>query len=128
MDSQPKRRGRPPGSKNKAKVDQEMVSNVMLKPTELCDIIKACRDNGVLSLEFRDLKLNFPEKNNVEQEIVKPVEQHYPELTPEQIEAEKKERQEEMQIYDLELLMLENPAEYERVMVGKETLNADTGT
>jgi len=129
MESKPKRRGRPPGSKNKANIDQETVNNVMLKPSEVCDIIKTCGEHGVLSLKYGNLKLDFPELNNSK---VNPIEQQtetvYPTLTPEEAEKEREAIKQEMMVHDLELLSIENPVEYERVMVGKESLDADTRT
>jgi hypothetical protein len=117
--------GRPAGSKNKPRIDQDIDSHVMLKAVELCDIIKTCSDNGVIEFNYGKINIKFngesPVKVNATQEQFEPI-------TPETLEADRKMFQEEQRMADLELLAIEDPAEYERIISGKESLDADSGT
>ena len=100
-----------------------------LKNTDVCNIIRTCKAAEVTELKFGDLHILWGKKallGNVEDANALAAE--------EMAEAQKKIEDKELEIQDLEnkenlleLLKIEDPAEYERMILSGELENAEGG-
>lgn len=100
-----KRPGRPTGSFKKEKMP-------LLNAQQVCDIISACHRLNVLKIEFGDLKVEFRSQVPMNESVASPAPRS-------ELVADQNARVMERSLEELELLAVEDPVEYERVMMGK---------
>lgn len=99
-----------------------------LKSIEICAIIKACSDNGVTELKFGDLQVSFVKKVT---QAAGPTASIPDTEISDQIEKSSVERmvKEEHQLRDdeLEHMLVENPQQYEALMLRGDLESKDSG-
>lgn len=97
----------------------------MLSAKDICDIIKACKGSGISELSVGDLILR---RGLIEDPLA---ETHIARSRPileEKVGKESLEEQEQMTKEDqLALLRIENPLEYERLLIAQDLIDSTEG-
>ena len=112
------------GRKAKTKSKTNLISGEISTATEVCKIIKACKDSGVTSLEFNGLKLSFsgikPEENYHMPQMVADI----PEISDNNTEYMDKKDKVDVLMNNMEEMKIIDPLAYEKFLQEEDVNHA----